>query len=138
MSRGITWKFKAVKEGVKPEIVFGQAMKETGYLQFGGAVKIEQFNFAGLGATGGSVAGAQFSNVAEGIRAQVQHLKAYASKDGLTQETVDSRFNLVTRGSAPYVEWLGQKENPNGFGWATAWNYGISMMNQYVRPMYTL
>ena len=129
---------EAVKEGVKPEIVFGQAMKKTGYLQFGGAVKIEQFNFAGLGATGGSVAGAQFSNVAEGIRAQVQHLKAYASKDGLTQETVDSRFNLVTRGSAPYVEWLGQKENPNGFGWATAWNYGISMMNQYVRPMYTL
>lgn len=129
---------EAVKEGVKPEIVFEQAMKETGYLQFGGAVKIEQFNFAGLGATGGSVAGAQFSNVAEGIRAQVQHLKAYASKDGLTQETVDSRFNLVTRGSAPYVEWLGQKENPNGFGWATAWNYGISMMNQYVRPMYTL
>ena len=129
---------EAVKEGVKPEIAFGQAMKETGYLQFGGAVKIEQFNFAGLGATGGSVAGAQFSNVAEGIRAQVQHLKAYASKDGLTQETVDSRFNLVTRGSAPYVEWLGQKENPNGFGWATAWNYGISLMNQYVRPMYTL
>lgn len=129
---------EAVKEGVKPEIVFGQAMKETGYLQFGGAVKIEQFNFAGLGATGGSVAGAQFSNVAEGIRAQVQHLKAYASKDALTQETIDPRFNLVTRGSAPYVEWLGQKENPNGFGWATAWNYGISMMNQYVRPMYTL
>ena len=129
---------EAVKEGVKPEIVFGQAMKETGYLQFGGAVKIEQFNFAGLGATGGSVAGAQFSNVAEGIRAQVQHLKAYASKDSLTQETVDPRFNLVTRGSAPYVEWLGQKENPNGFGWATAWNYGISLMNQYVRLMYSL
>ena len=129
---------EAVKEGVKPEIVFGQAMKETGYLQFGGAVKIEQFNFAGLGAIGGSVAGAQFNNVAEGIRAQVQHLKAYASKDSLTQETIDQRFNLVTRGSAPYVEWLGQKENPNGFGWATAWNYGISLMNQYVRPMYTL
>ena len=129
---------EAVKEGVKPEIVFGQAMKETGYLQFGGAVKIEQFNFAGLGATGGSVVGAQFNNVAEGIRAQVQHLKAYASKDSLTQETVDPRFNLVTRGSAPYVEWLGQKENPNGFGWATAWNYGISLMNQYVRPMYSL
>ena len=129
---------EAVREGVKPEIVFGQAMKETGYLQFGGAVKIEQFNFAGLGATGGSVAGAQFSNVTEGIRAQVQHLKAYASKDNLTQGIVDPRFQLVTRGSAPYVEWLGQKENPNGFGWATAWNYGISLMNQYVRPMYSL
>ena len=129
---------EAVKEGVKPEIVFGQAMKETGYLQFGGSVKIEQFNFAGLGATDVNPTPASFPDVATGIRAQVQHLKAYASKDNLTQANVDPRFSLVTRGSAMYVEWLGQKENPNGRGWATAWNYGISLMNQYVRPMYSL
>ena len=129
---------EAVKEGVKPEVVFGQAMKETGYLQFGGSVKIEQFNFAGLGATDVNPTPASFPDVATGIRAQVQHLKAYASKDNLTQANVDPRFSLVTRGSAMYVEWLGQKENPNGRGWATAWNYGISLMNQYVRPMYSL
>ena len=129
---------EAAKEGVKPEVVFGQAMKETGYLQFGGSVKIEQFNFAGLGATDVNPTPASFPDVATGIRAQVQHLKAYASKDNLTQANVDPRFSLVTRGSAMYVEWLGQKENPNGRGWATAWNYGISLMNQYVRPMYSL
>ena len=129
---------EAVKEGVKPEVVFGQAMKETGYLQFGGSVKIEQFNFAGLGATDVNPTPASFPDRATGIRAQVQHLKAYASKDNLTQANVDPRFSLVTRGSAMYVEWLGQKENPNGRGWATAWNYGISLMNQYVRPMYSL
>ena len=129
---------EAAKEGVKPEVVFGQAMKETGYLQFGGSVKIEQFNFAGLGATDVNPTPASFPDVATGIRAQVQHLKAYASKDNLTQANVDPRFSLVTRGTAMYVEWLGQKENPNGKGWATAWNYGISLMNQYVRPMYSL
>ena len=123
---------------MKPEIVFGQAMKETGYLQFGKDVKIEQFNFAGLGATDGGANGADFRNVETGIRAQVQHLKAYASKDGVVQDNVDPRFEYVVRESAIYVEWLGQKENPTGKGWATAWNYGISLMNQYIRPMYTL
>ena len=42
---------EAVFEGVRPELVFCQVMKETGWLRFGGAVKIEQFNFGGLGAT---------------------------------------------------------------------------------------
>ena len=129
---------EAVKEGVKPEVVFGQAMKETGYLKFGRSVKIEQFNFAGIGATDVDPKPASFPDVATGIRAQVQHLKAYACKENLTQASVDPRFSKVTRESAPYVEWLGAQENPNGRGWATAWNYGISLMNQYVRPMYSL
>ena len=70
---------EAQAEGVKAEIVFCQAMKETGWLRFGGSVKPDQCNFAGLGATGGSVSGAVFPDVRTGIRAQVQHLKAYAS-----------------------------------------------------------
>lgn len=55
---------------------------------------------------------------------QVQHLKAYACEDALNQDLVDTRFDMVTRGSAPYVEWLGQQENPNGGGWAAGSNYG--------------
>ncbi len=47
-------------EGVKPEVVFCQAMWETGWLQFGGDVKADQCNFAGLGATVGGAAGATF------------------------------------------------------------------------------
>ena len=129
---------EALIEGVKPEVVFGQAMNETGYLQFGGDVKIEQFNFAGLGATGGGVKGESFKNVAEGIRAQVQHLKGYASTEALKQTCVDNRYKLVTKGCAPYVEWLGQKENPNGKGWATSKNYGMNLMEKYIIPMYSL
>ena len=110
---------------------------ETGFLKFGGDVKKEQYNFAGLGAVGGGVSGASFSSIREGIRAQVQHLKAYASEEPLNQVVVDPRFQYVKRGSAEYVEWLGQKENPNGYGWATAKNYGYNIVDLYLTPLKT-
>ena len=115
---------EANAEGIKVEVAFAQAIHETGWLQFGGDVKIEQFNFAGIGATGGGAQGASFPDVRTGIRAHIQHLKAYASEAPLNNEKVDPRFDYVTRNSAPYVEWLGQKENPTGAGWATATGYG--------------
>lgn len=122
---------EAKAEGVRAEVVFAQCMLETGFLKYGGDVLPNQYNFAGIGATG-AVHGASFENVRVGVRAHVQHLKAYASLDGLTQQCVDPRFNLVARGCAQYVEWLGMKENPKGYGWASSKNYGpniVSMMN---------
>ena len=119
-------------EGVKAEVAFSQAMKETGFLRYGGDVSINQHNFAGLGATGNGAAGASFSSVREGVRAQVQHLKAYASTEPLNNPCVDGRFQYVTRGTAPYVEWLGINENPYGKGWATATGYGYSMRDGYI------
>ena len=118
---------EANAEGVKAEIAFTQCMKETGFLKYGGDVLPNQYNFAGIGATGG-VHGAKFKNVRTGIRAQVQHLKAYASTSPLKNACVDPRFNYVTRNTAPYVEWLGIKENPNGHGWASAKNYGYDIV----------
>ena len=126
---------EAVLEGVKPEVVFGQAMKETGHLQFGGDVKVEQFNFAGLGATGNGEPGNSYESVQIGLRAQVQHLKAYASDEELKSECVDNRFKYVTRKCAPYVEWLGIQENPEGKGWAAEAKYGMSIMNSYIKPL---
>lgn len=122
---------EATAEGVRAEVAFTQCMKETGFLKYGGDVLPNQYNFAGIGATG-AVHGASFSNVRMGVRAQIQHLKAYGSVSPLTNPCVDPRFNLVKRGSAQYVEWLGIKENPNGYGWATSKNYGhdiVSMVN---------
>lgn len=126
---------EATAEGVRAEVAFTQCMKETGFLKYGGNVLPSQYNFAGIGATG-AVHGASFSNVRMGIRAQIQHLKAYGSLDGLTNQCVDPRFNLVKRGSAQYVEWLGIKENPNGYGWATSKSYGhdiVSMVNTLLK-----
>ena len=130
---------EAQSENIRVEVAFAQAMHETGWLQFKGQVKIGQFNFAGLGAIDGGASGADFSKYREegvrmGIRAQIQHLKAYAS-DTVTENTlanpcVDERFKYVTKGCAEYVEWLGQKENPQGLGWATMKGYGNKIRAQ--------
>lgn len=123
-------------EGLKAEVAFCQAMLETGFLRYGGDVQINQYNFAGLGATGNGAPGNSFGSVREGVRAQVQHLKAYASTAGLNNPCVDSRFQYVKRGTAPYVEWLGIQENPYGKGWATAKNYGYNIVNLYMAKLF--
>ena len=132
---------EAIAENIRPEVAFCQAMKETGFLRFGHDVKPDQCNFAGLGATGNGVAGNSFASVREGIRAQIQHLKAYATTDNLINACVDSRFGYVKRGSAPYVEWLGKRENPTGDGWATGANYGtdiVTRMKALLNTQYVL
>ena len=95
---------EANAEGVKAEILFAQAMHETGWLQFGGSVKAEQCNFGGIGAVNATAGGASFGDVRSGLRAQVQHLKAYASKEPLNNLCIDPRFEKVERGVAPCVE----------------------------------
>ena len=109
-------------EGVDPYVVFAQAMVETGWLKFGGQVQPDQCNFAGIGALDGGASGASFNSfgndsVRMGIRAQVQHLKAYASFGPLNRECVDPRFYLVKRGSATTVGELSGK-------WASDLDYG--------------
>ena len=116
-------------EGVKAEVAFAQMLLETGYLRFGGLVSIEDKNFAGMGATDSAAERnvAQFKTVREGVRAQVQHLKAYASKEPLKNKLVDPRFNLVTRGSAPYIEYLSIPNNPQKKGWASDKDYAVKI-----------
>ncbi|MEG0297588.1 MAG: N-acetylmuramoyl-L-alanine amidase [Clostridium sp.] len=119
---------EAAIEGINHDVLYSQMMNETGYLKFGGDVKEEQNNFAGIGATGNGVPGNSFDSIQIGIRAVVQHLKAYASTEPLKQENVDPRFHYVERGSATYVEHLGIKENPNGKGWAASQHYGLKLL----------
>ena len=111
-------------EGVKAEVIFAQVCLETGYLSFGGQVKASQCNFAGLGATDDGASGATFPNVRTGLRAQVQHLKGYASTEDLKQKCVDPRFHYLAgrRGTAKYVQSLG-----NG-NWATDPLYASKLM----------
>lgn len=139
-------------EGVRAEVAFSQAMLETGFLQYKGDVSIEQYNFAGLDASGkhykpdGSLdfidRGRSYTSVRQGIRAQVQRLKAYAVKGTTTSSfkntCVDPDkytpwWTSTIVGIAPHVEWLGQNENPKGFGWATAKGYGTLIKNNMAR-----
>ena len=116
-------------EGVRGDVAFAQSCLETGNFGFSGsAVTLDQNNFCGMGVTSNGVKGNSFDTPQLGIRAQVQHLKAYASTEALKNACVDPRFQYVTRGCAEYVEWLGQKENPDGKGWATGAGYGEKIL----------
>ncbi len=116
-------------EGVRGDIAFAQSCLETGNFGFSGsAVTLSQNNFCGMGVTSNGVKGNSFDTPQLGIRAQVQHLKAYASTEALKNACIDPRFKYVTRGCAEYVEWLGQKENPAGKGWATGAGYGEKIL----------
>lgn len=116
-------------EGIRGDVAFAQSCLETGNFGFAGsAVTLDQNNFCGMGVTANGMKGNSFDTPQLGIRAQIQHLKAYANTAALKGECVDPRFKYVTRGSAEYVEWLGQKENPNGKGWATGAGYGEKIL----------
>jgi len=121
---------EGVAEGVRGDIAFAQSCLETGNFAFAGsAVTLDQNNFCGMGVASRGKKGNSFDTPQLGIRAQIQHLKAYATKEKLVQECVDPRYKYVTKGCAAYVEWLGQKENPNGKGWATGKGYGDKILN---------
>lgn len=119
---------EGLKEGVRGDIAFAQSLVETGNFKFGGDVSASQHNFSGLGTTGNGVSGNSFDTAELGVRAQIQHLKAYASVEELKEVCVDTRFNYVERNCAPYVEWLGIQENPQGKGWASGENYGSKIL----------
>ncbi|GAA6622001.1 N-acetylmuramoyl-L-alanine amidase [Scytonema sp. NUACC26] len=97
---------EAMMEGVNYDIAFCQMCLETEFLQFGGDIKPEQNNFAGLGTIGGGAEAASFESARIGVRAHIQHLKAYASLEPLVQEVVDPRFQFVTRGVASTIDQL--------------------------------
>lgn len=123
-------------EGVRGDIAFAQSCLETGNFGFSGsAVSLDQNNFCGMGVISNGLKGNSFESPLLGIRAQVQHLKAYACTEALANSCVDPRFQYVARGFAPYVEWLGIQENPHGKGWAAGAGYGdkiLSILNKIV------
>jgi len=104
-------------EGVNHDIAFSQMCLETGYLKYGGDVKRHQFNFCGLGASGNAEPGLYFNNIRDGVRAHIQHLKAYASTESLQKDKIDTRFDFIKRGSAVHYKDLTGK-------WAADPHYG--------------
>ncbi|MDM9382677.1 N-acetylmuramoyl-L-alanine amidase [Chlorogloeopsis sp. ULAP01] len=112
---------EAAIEGVNYDIAFCQMCVETGFLRFGNDIKPEQNNFAGLGTIGGGTQAASFESARVGVRAHIQHLKAYASLEPLVQEVVDPRFRFVTRGVAPLIDQLSGR-------WSAELDYGDKIM----------
>jgi len=135
------------KYGIRGDIAFCQAAKETGYWQFTGSVQPWQNNYCGLWATGSpltgqesfngadpnmvrfeaGIHGAIFVSPAAGVEAHIQHLYAYANNQSLPsgQTLIDPRYSLVSRGIAP--AWLGLNAR-----WAVpGTTYGQSIIYDY-------
>ena len=133
--------------GIRGDIAFCQAAKETGYWQYQGDVQAGQNNYCGLWATGSPLSGdeslngadktrvrfeaglhgATFASPAAGVEAHIQHLYAYATKNPLPtgKVLVDPRFILVNRGIAP--TWLKLSAR-----WAVpGTTYGQSIISNY-------
>lgn len=119
---------EGIVEGVNYDIAFCQMCIETGFLQFGGSIRPDQNNFGGLGDAAGTADGAIFPSARIGVRAHIQHLKAYASTAPLVQGLVDPRFRFVARGVAPLVGQLSGR-------WAADPQYG-DKITSLVRRLY--
>jgi hypothetical protein len=97
---------EAAAEGVNHDTAFAQMCLETGFLRYGGLVSPDMNNFCGLGSTGPGHPGEVFPDPRTGVRAHIQHLKAYASEEPLKGDLIDPRFRFVRRGSSPAIEGL--------------------------------
>ncbi|MEI7832322.1 MAG: glucosaminidase domain-containing protein [bacterium] len=129
---------EGAKEGVRGDIAFCQSIHETGWFRYGNQVQPEQNNYCGLGATNPVSGlpvpmGASFATPREGVRAQIQHLMAYACETRPKAQLIDPRYQAV--GSA------------HGFGCAYSWpdlngrwavpgtGYGEKIINMYNKMM---
>lgn len=99
-------------EGVRGDGAWIQSCKETGNFKFSGgtAVTFDQNNFCGLGVTRKGEKGHSFNSPRLGIRAQIQHLKGYATSAPLKQSCIDPRYKYINpKGKAPRFEDLAGK-----------------------------
>ena len=95
---------EAAAEGINSDAAFAQMCLETGFLKFGGLVQPEFHNYCGLGAMDADHPGEIFETEELGVRAHIQHLQAYATKEEtqLHKELVDPRYNWVHK--TKYIE----------------------------------
>jgi hypothetical protein len=111
--------------GVRGDVAFVQAVLETGGFRFTGS-----HNYAGIGHCDSCPRGFGFDSARQGVRAQVQLLRAYADRD-VTPELLPGGpvpgvdvSNLGVKGCC--VTWWGL----TGV-WATALHYGGSILKLY-------
>ena len=117
--------------GIRPDIAFAQALKETGYFRYGGTVVPAQNNYCGLGTTSATVRGAYFATPRLGVKAHIQHLLAYASTEKPDDNIVDPRYDLVRNSYGEKT--LNRWQDLNGRWAVPGVGYGQSILNDYYK-----
>ncbi|MPW27371.1 hypothetical protein GC105_16575, partial [Alkalibaculum sp. M08DMB] len=101
---------EAVVEGVRADVAIAQIIVNTNWLKFDREVSINNNNFGSLKNLDGTYE--SFNFIQEGIRANIQHLKAHASTEPLNQECVDPEYDLIEpKGLSPNVEDLENEDS---------------------------
>ena len=120
---------EGAREGIRPDVAFAQALKETGFFRYGGTVTPDQNNYCGLGTTSATVKGAYFATSQIGVRAHIQHLLAYASTREPIQPVVDPRYNLVR--NVYGTSTLGHWQDLNGRWAVPGDSYGQCILSMF-------
>ena len=129
----IYWKYGEIT-GIRPEILYAQAAKETGFGRYGGNVLPEQNNWAGIKtakATGDTAADHEtFATPDDGVRAHFNHIAAYLGTEPVGEP--HGRYynvkSIAWAGTVKYLEELGGK-------WCPDLYYGYSINYNYLEPM---
>ena len=120
---------EGAREGIRPDVAFAQALKETGFFRYGGTVTPDQNNYCGLGTTSATVKGAYFATSQIGVRAHIQHLLAYASTRQPITPVVDPRYTLVRNVYGTTT--LGNWQDLNGRWAVPGDSYGQSILSMF-------
>lgn len=114
----IYWKYGEMF-GIRPEVMYAQAGKETAYGKYGGAVLPEMNNWAGIKVKSPEGDRTEdhetFATPDDGVRAHFNHMSAYVGIDPIGE--VHDRYYVVKSiawaGTVKYVEQLGGRWCPN-------------------------
>ncbi len=130
------WKYGELT-GIRPEVLYAQAAKETGYGRYGGRVLPEMNNFAGIkkyGAVNDATDDHEsFPTREDGVRGHFNHMCAYVGKDpiGEVHGRYKSVLSLAWAGTVKYVEDLGGRWCPDlYYGYAIVIDL-LETMEQY-------
>lgn len=127
------WKYGELT-GIRPEILYAQAAKETKFGNYGGNVLPEQNNFAGIkvaGATGDTTYDHEsFETIEDGVRGHFNHMMAYVGGEpiGEPHKRYYSTSKMAWAGTVKTLEELGGK-------WCPDLYYGYSILHDYIEPM---
>ena len=129
----IYWEYGELT-GIRPEILYAQAAKETGFGKYGGRVLPEQNNWAGIkvkGATGDETYDHEtFQTPEDGVRAHFNHMSAYIGTKpyGEPHGRYHSVKTMPWAGTVKLLEELGGK-------WCPDLYYGYSINYNYLKAM---
>lgn len=123
----VYWHFGEIF-GIRPEVMYAQAGKETGYGKYGGAVLPEMNNWSGIkikSPEGDRTEDHEtFATPEDGVRAQFNHMSAYIgiAPVGEPHERYYVVKSLSWAGTVKYIEQLGGR-------WCPDINYGYDTLN---------